>query len=1069
LRRIVLLTVLLCLCALPVGAVSYFVSFSGNDGANGLAPGSAWRSPDNGDIKGVLAPGDSVLIMPGVYIPDRSYAFTTPGTADDPIVYMKIGTGVVAIRTLSGFGAAVRVQADNIEVHCLDVSCDVLATISGIEVDGDSCLVTECSVHGVYHDGIEVNGDANMILRNVLWSCGDNGLQSTESAGGNLFYGNTIYDNDLSGMEILSAWSQNRVFNNIIVQNGQYGITGAAGNVCGFNDVWNNPSGDYGGEAADSSGGISADPMFVDGPGADFNLQDGSPAINAGLDLGYAYHDVAPDVGAYEFFGASPLGTAVWRVGSLSVPEYNEWDGTSFGTAGNTADVGTWRIIAGAEAPARDEIIVVGVDGDGDITGEMWNGISWAALPFNPLAQVSESFWWGFDVAYEDRSGRALLVWNNGDGGAAGLSSRLWDGSDWSVEVPITTAVPGEPKQVRLAAIPGSNEIVLVASNDNSEDYALVWDGSDWGNGQMLDAAGGDDRTDIYVTCEQQSGDALVTYGKASGSVYFRTWDGSGWSSEDSLGRPADASGNVRWTTLAPDPQSDRIVLGVLTANRDIWLSVWDGAAWEAAETATNSATGTTHPGVAVAFEGQSGEALAVYGEAAAVRFRTWTGGGGWSPEQTQRISGTPSNSIMLDGSWDTDHIMLAVQDDDNDLDYTLWHGDMWGVSSIQATDTGEDKNQPFAFLWGVEHTGADLVVGKGVSTGSPGETDTVRFTVTLTNLGPEDATGIDVIDLLPAGLIYSSDQRSQGTYAPGSGLWSIGDLSNGGSATLEITATVDMGTNGQTITNTAVINALDKVDPYSTNDTARVSIIVKEPQFRTATGVYMGDGAASRTISDIGFAPDVVLVKGDIAQPTVAKTSTMSGDLSKELGPKEPSSPDLIESLDANGFTVGSSPQVNSAGTDYYWIAFQAAPNCMAVGCYVGDGQDDRSISGPGFMPGYVIVMNEDSEHAMQRFSTQDLDKSKEFSNTDEKGDRIQDFEALGFQVGKDHTVNESGSMYHYVAWKALPGLVADSSYVGDGADNRDITAVGFEPEYLIVASQASKDPVQRYTGNLR
>ena len=76
-RRTVLLAILLCLYALPLGAVNYFVSTSGNDGSDGLSPGAAWKSPDNGDITAVLAPGDSVLIRSGVYIPDRSYAFTT--------------------------------------------------------------------------------------------------------------------------------------------------------------------------------------------------------------------------------------------------------------------------------------------------------------------------------------------------------------------------------------------------------------------------------------------------------------------------------------------------------------------------------------------------------------------------------------------------------------------------------------------------------------------------------------------------------------------------------------------------------------------------------------------------------------------------------------------------------------------------------------------------------------------------------------------------------------------------------------------------------------------------------
>ena len=58
-------------------------------------------------------------------------------------------------------------------------------------------------------------------------------------------------------------------------------------------------------------------------------------------------------------------------------------------------------------------------------------------------------------------------------------------------------------------------------------------------------------------------------------------------------------------------------------------------------------------------------------------------------------------------------------------------------------------------------------------------------FTITLDNAGPDGATGIVVRDLLPAGLTFVSSTPSQGSYTSGTGLWNVGAVNSGGSATL--------------------------------------------------------------------------------------------------------------------------------------------------------------------------------------------------------------------------------------------------------------------------------------------
>jgi uncharacterized repeat protein (TIGR01451 family) len=66
---------------------------------------------------------------------------------------------------------------------------------------------------------------------------------------------------------------------------------------------------------------------------------------------------------------------------------------------------------------------------------------------------------------------------------------------------------------------------------------------------------------------------------------------------------------------------------------------------------------------------------------------------------------------------------------------------------------------------------------------------DTMIYTLTLTNESAVDATGIEVNDTLPSGLTYISNTASQGSYT--GGIWNIGSVKAGNSATLEITVKI--------------------------------------------------------------------------------------------------------------------------------------------------------------------------------------------------------------------------------------------------------------------------------------
>ena len=153
-----------------------------------------------------------------------------------------------------------------------------------------------------------------------------------------------------------------------------------------------------------------------------------------------------------------------------------------------------------------------------------------------------------------------------------------------------------------------------------------------------------------------------------------------------------------------------------------------------------------------------------------------------------------------------------------------------------------------------VSPTSADLALTKTVNDANPDVGDQVAFTVTLTNQGPDTATNVTVIDLLPAGLTFVSATPSQGTYTPATGIWTVGTVATASPKTLQITATV-VSPNART--NTATVADVDQFDPNTANNTASATV-----------SPTSADLALTKTVNDAN--PDV----GDQVAFTVTLTN---------------------------------------------------------------------------------------------------------------------------------------------------------------------------------------------------
>jgi uncharacterized repeat protein (TIGR01451 family) len=203
----------------------------------------------------------------------------------------------------------------------------------------------------------------------------------------------------------------------------------------------------------------------------------------------------------------------------------------------------------------------------------------------------------------------------------------------------------------------------------------------------------------------------------------------------------------------------------------------------------------------------------------------------------------------------------------------TVTHSDQFdpnpGNNSSSATETPQQ---------------ADLLVQKSVNNPTPNVGDSVTFTITLNDNGPNTATNVQVSDLLPAGLNFVSATPSQGNYNNGTGIWTVGSVTTAVPQTLQIVATV-VSPNPQT--NTATISRSDQFDPNSANNTASA---VETPQ--------QADLALIKTVSN--------------ATPNVGDTITFTVTLTNQ-GPNNAGNIVVHDPLPAGLTLVSASPSVGS------------------------------------------------------------------------------------------------------------------------------------------------------------
>lgn len=214
------------------------------------------------------------------------------------------------------------------------------------------------------------------------------------------------------------------------------------------------------------------------------------------------------------------------------------------------------------------------------------------------------------------------------------------------------------------------------------------------------------------------------------------------------------------------------------------------------------------------------------------------------------------------------------------------------------------------------------------------------------------------------------------------------------------------------------------------------------------AVGTYTGNGSSSRDITGVGFDPDAVILLKEATDDDGYRDTDGAVTLSNGMG----GSP---SALITDGFSVGSSENTN--GVVFHWVAFRDnGASDFKIGSYVGDGTDNRSITGFGFKP--TIVIAKVSTPRMKEAGSGDTaDRTRSCHQYYGSANYIQKLEADGIEVGT--SLNSNGITYKYVAWKEVANVCKSSNYTGNGTDNRDID-IGFQPDMVWVSADEYESP---------
>ncbi len=290
------------------------------------------------------------------------------------------------------------------------------------------------------------------------------------------------------------------------------------------------------------------------------------------------------------------------------------------------------------------------------------------------------------------------------------------------------------------------------------------------------------------------------------------------------------------------------------------------------------------------------------------------------SPVYDYNVGDTYMWYYSLIGGGTTVTITIVVEVDVGTPDQTLLHN---YVTLDYSDDNGNPLDQESAFA-DVTVTAPVLNIIKTVDVSEADPGDTIIYTIDYSNTGTGWATLVAIVDTIPSYTTFVNSSPSYDNIIGDEYTWNIGDVAPGGSGTITITVTVDVGTADETLLhNVVTLDYADTNGNYYLQLDDYADVIVTAP------------------VMSITKTVDVSTVDpGDTIVYTITYKNTGTGWASLV---------EIIDTIPADTTFVSSTPAYsNVSGNAYTWNLGDVAPGTIEtikIQVTVNAGTDDKTL----------------------------------------------------------------------------------------------------------------------------